>query len=224
MKKTLISIVVIAIVIILIVLLGRGSSTVTLPGNTTSTGSTTTVVTVAETTKVSNKTSKFENAELGFSVNYPSAWEHTNTATGVVFVTPTDSSQVSTIAKLESDIVVNSEKCAFPPVTTIKERGTIKVGSNTLNMISMSNNVQGRSYFNRMYSLQLGSICYYFTFSSIALSPESKKLTGSNLTQAQNNNKAIVSTADADFTAMVKTFAIVQGPAGIDETKAAPAH
>jgi hypothetical protein len=135
---------------------------------------------------------------------------------------PIDKTQVSTIAKIQADINVLSSKCAFPPVTTVKDRGTITIGKSTVNMISMSNTVQGRSYFNRMYSLQHDNICYMFTFSSIALSPESKGLTGSNITQAQNNNKAITNTADTDFTNMVKSFAIVQGPAGQDEAKVAP--
>ena len=136
---------------------------------------------------------------------------------------PIDANQVSTVAKLQADITTAPGKCSFPPVTTIKDRGTITVGSNTLNMITMSNSVQGRGYFDRMYSLQQGNICYLFHFASITLAPESKKLSGSNLTQAQNNNKAIVSTADGDFTSMVKSFAFVQGPAGIDESKA-PTH
>ena len=45
-------------------------------------------------------------------------------------------------------------------------------------MISMSNTVQGRNYFNRMYTLQKDSVCYYFTFSSITSSPTSKGYTG----------------------------------------------
>ena len=59
-----------------------------------------------------------------------------------------------------------------------------------------------------------------FTFSSITKDPASVGLKGSNITQAQNNNKAIVTSADAAFTEMVKTFAFVVGPQGIDETKA----
>jgi hypothetical protein len=86
----------------------------------------------------------------------------------------------------------------------------------------MSNTVQGRNYFNRMYSLEKAGICYIFAFSSIAQSPTVKNLTGSNLTQAQNNNKAIVNTADLAFTDMVKTFAFVTGPAGKDETTVVP--
>jgi len=43
-------------------------------------------------------------------------------------------------------------------------------------------------------------------------------LTGSNLTQAQNNNKAMVKTADADFMAMVKSFSFVAAAQGKDES------
>ncbi len=136
---------------------------------------------------------------------------------------PIDQSQVSTVAKLESKIVVYSGKCSFPPVTTVKDRGTLTVNANTLNMISMSNTVQGRAYFDRMYSLQKGSVCYLFLFSSITQSTTSKNLKGSDLTQAQNNNKAIVNVADSAFTDMVKSFTFVTGPAGVDETKVSPA-
>jgi hypothetical protein len=48
-------------------------------------------------------------------------------------------------------------------------------------------------------------------------------LTGSQVTQAENNNKAIVNTDDTDFTNMVKSFAYVVLPQGTDETKASPA-
>ena len=135
---------------------------------------------------------------------------------------PIDKSLVSTVAKLEADISVIPGKCAFPPVTTIQDRGTLAVGDQKLNMISMSNSVQGRAYFNRMYSLQKGEVCYFFSFSSIALSPASKNLTGSNATQAQNNNKALVASADSAFTDMVKSFIFITGPQGQDETSAAP--
>ena len=86
----------------------------------------------------------------------------------------------------------------------------------------MSNTVQGRGYFNRMYSLQKGDVCYMFSFASITLAASSKNLTGSNATQAQNNNKAIINTADGAFTAMVKSFAFITTPAGTDETTASP--
>lgn len=226
MKKGLIAIIVIVLVIIGIVWIGR--SPVKAPTsntdntNTTPTSSSTPSVSapVSETVKVSSQTSEYKNAELGFAVKYPSAWEKAEADLGVSFVMPIDKSQVSTVAKLQADISVTSGKCAFPPVTTVKDRGTLKVGTQTLNTISMSNTVQGRGYFNRMYSLQKDSICYMFTFSSITLDPASKGLKGSNITQAQNNNKAIVNSSDIAFTDMVKTFAFVVGPKGIDETKA----
>jgi hypothetical protein len=226
MKKTIIAVIVVVLAIIGIIVFGRSpSQSPATPGaDLTSTNGQTSApaIPVVETTKVSGKTSQYQNAELGFSVNYPSAWEADTTNTGVSFIMPIDKAQVSTVAKLQADISVNSGKCAFPPITTIKDRGTLKVGSNTLNMISMSNSVQGRNYSDRMYSLQQGNVCYLFAFSSITLAPSSKNLTGSNLTQAQNNNKAIVTTADTDFTNMVKSFAVVTGPAGVDESKAAP--
>ncbi|MDB5238758.1 MAG: hypothetical protein JWO00_93 [Candidatus Parcubacteria bacterium] len=185
-------------------------------------GTTTAALPVSETTKVSGSLSKYQNAELGFAVQYPNTWEKEETTTGVQFIVPIDKSQVSTVAKLQSDVMVSGGKCAFPPVTTVNERKTVTIGAQTFNMISMSNNVQGRSYFNRMYSLQKDSICYMFAFSYISLSPESKNLSGSNLIQAQNNNKAILNTADEEFTAMVKTFAFVAPPKGQDETQASP--
>ena len=154
----------------------------------------------------------------------PTVWEKAEADLGVSFIIPIDKAQVSTVAKLQSDINVFSGKCSFPPVTTIKDRGTIKVGDSTLNTISMSNMVQGRNYFNRMYSLQKEGVCYMFSFSSITLDPASKGLTGSNMTQAQNNNKAIVNSTDAAFTDMVKSFAFVTGPQGKDETTVSPAR
>lgn len=188
------------------------------------TGTSTVPLPVSETTKVSGSLSKYENAELGFGVQYPSAWEKGDMTNGVQFVMPIDPTQVSTVNRLEADVTVSPGKCAFPPVTTVGERGTITLAGQTANMISMSNSVQGRSYFNRMYSLQKGSICYFFSFTYVALSPESKGYTGSNLTQAKNNNNALKTTADAAFTNMVKTFVFVTPPAGQDETKAAPAN
>lgn len=224
MKKAIFSIVVIVIIVIALSAMDRKPSGWRPDGGSSNASSTPTAqpVIVTETTKVSGKTSQFQNAELGFSVNYPTAWEPNGTDTGVAFIMPIDQSQVSTVAKLQADINIQSGKCSFPPVTTIKDRGTLLVNGDTLNMISMSNTVQGRAYFNRMYSLQKGSVCYIFSFASISLSPESKNLTGSNLTQAKNNNLAIINTADANFTEMVKSFEFVTGPAGVDETKAAP--
>ena len=90
-------------------------------------------------------------------------------------------------------------------------------------MISMSNTVKNLAYFNRMYCLQSNGVHYMFSLASISFLPSSKGLTGSQVTQAENNNKAIINTADSDFTNMVKSFAFVTLPQGQDETKVAPA-
>lgn len=183
----------------------------------------TTTPPVSETTKISSTVSEYQNAELGFSVKYPSVWQKEEANSGITFIVPIDKDQVSTVGSLQANIQAATGICAFPPVTIIKDRATIKVGDLSFNTISMSSNVQGRAYFNRMYSLQKDDICYMFNFASITLSPASKKLTGSNLTQAENNNKAIIDSADVAFTNMVKSFSFVTGPQGVDEAKAKPA-
>ena len=222
MKKSTLWFLLVLVVIAVVLFVYGGGSKSNNPGTEATDEPSTTSVPVIETTKVSSKTSKFENAELGFAVSYPSTWQAENTDQGVTFIIPIDKDQVSTMAKLQADVTVMASKCAFPPVTTVKERGTLKIGDLSANMISMSNNVQGRAYFNRMYSLQKDSLCYMFSFASIALSPESKGLTGSNITQAQNNNKALTTTSDTDFTNMVKSFMFVESKAGQDESKVNP--
>jgi len=224
----ILGVIVVIIVIGAIVWYATSRSASSVPGGTTddTTGaaaSTTAPVPTSESTKISDKTTEYQNDELGFSVKYPSTWEREESNAGVNFIMPIDKTQVSTIATLQSNIQVLAGTCAFPPVTTIKDRSTLASGSLTFNMISMSNVVQGRNYFNRMYSLQKGSICYMFSFASISLATSAKNLTGSQATQAENNNKAIVNSADAAFTDMIKSFAFVVGPQGIDETTAAPA-
>lgn len=224
--KSIIGVVVIVVAVIILII-WRGSNKDSSPAEViqnplgqVSTASST--LPVSETTKVSSSVSQYLNAELGLSVKYPTIWEKEETSSGVRFIMPIDASQVSTVAKLQADATVVVTKCAFPPVTTVNERSTVTVGTMSFNMISMSNTVQGRSYFDRMYSYQSGSVCYTFTYSYIALSPDSKGLSGSNKTQAENNNKAIRDTADAAFTAMVKSFALVAPAAGREETSASP--
>ncbi len=232
-KKTTVTIVIVVIILIVagIIWLGHGSSSPASSGapssspdatSPTSVANGSAPVAVTETTKVSGSLSEYQNAELGFSVKYPSAWEKEDTNSGVTFIIPLDQSQVSTVATLQANVQALSGKCAFPPVTTIQDRSTLKVGTLSFNMIAISNTVQGRDYFNRLYSLQNGDICYMFSFASIALAASSKNLTGSNVTQAENNNKAIVNATDSDFTNMVKSFAFITTPAGTDETQAAP--
>jgi len=221
MKKIIIGSIVIVLIVVGFKLFGD-TSTTKKPSRSSNATTTESSVPVSETTKVSSQLSEYQNSELGFSVKYPTAWEKVEADLGVSFIIPVDQKQVSTIGKLQADINVFSAKCAFPPVTTIKDRGTLKVGAETLNTISMSNTIQGRNYFNRMYSLQKGNVCYFFTLSSITLDPVSRKLTGSNIIQAQNNNKAIVTSADVAFTDMVKSFSFIIGPQGKDETQVSP--
>ena len=224
MKKATLGIGALIIIIVLILVMWHKSSPTTSSTAPVSvdTSNPAASVPVTATTKVSDKLSVYQNAELGFSVKYPTAWEKDDTDTGVTFIMPIDSNQVSTVAKLQVDLGVGSGKCAFPPVVTVKDRGTLTVGSNTLNTISIANTNQGRGYFDRMYSLQKGDVCYIFRLSTITLSPESKNLTGSNIVQAQNNNKAIINTADTAFTDLVKSFTFVASATGVDESTVAP--
>ncbi len=221
MKKPLIIIIVIVILGIVVWYLGGNKPSTPTPSPTPSESATVSAP-VSETVKVNDKLSEFKNEELGFSVKYPSAWEKTAGDTGVTFTIPTGKADTNTIGKLEAKIQVASGKCAFPPVTTVKERTTMKSGDLNFNMISITNSVQGRTYFDRIYSLQKDNICYYFNFSSIALNPTSKGYKGSEATQMTNNNKALVDGADAAFTTMVKSFVYVVGPAGQDETTVNP--
>jgi len=222
-KNIIIWVIVVIVVALAIWLVSRGETPVNTPTVNGPTNTPETVqIPVSETTKVSGSLSKYQNAELGFSVQYPTSWQKGETPYGVQFIVPIDSTQVSTVNRLEVDVSVNSSKCNFPPVTTVEKRGTLDVGGFIMNTISMSNTVQGRSYYNKMYSLEKGGICYFFTFSYVALSPDSKGLSGSNLTQAQNNNKAIKSTVDDAFTAMVKSLTFIVSPTGQEETSASP--
>lgn len=186
-------------------------------------GESTTTVVTSQTVKVSDKLSEYRNDELGFAVKYPTTWEKLESPSNVTFTVPTmNDKEKNTINNLDAKIDIISAKCAFPPVTTIKERDTLTVGALSFNMISIANTVQGRNYFNRMYSLQKDSVCYFFTFSSITLSPASKGFTGADIQKVGARNKVLVDTADAQFKDMIKSFNFVVGPAGQDETKVSP--
>jgi len=223
-SKLITGVLIVVAVIIIIVISMSGHSSPLPTDLTTISGDngSTTVVAVSETTKVSSSLSEYHNAELGFSLKYPSNWEREEGNAGVTLVVPVDPAQTSTVGTLQVSVQVLSGTCAFPPVTTVKDRSTVKFGNNSFNMISMSNTVQGRVYFNRMYSLQQSEICYMFSFASVALNPSTKGLTGSNITVAQNNNKAITTATDSAFTDMVKSFVFVANPQGQDETTVAP--
>lgn len=183
----------------------------------------TTSVPTSQTVVVSDKLSEYKNDELGFSVKYPTSWEKLESPSNVTFSIPTlDEKEKNTIGKLESKIDIISGNCTFPPVTTIKERSTLKVKDMTFNMISLSNTVQGRNYFNRMYSLQKDSVCYFLTFSAITLSPTSKGYTGAEAQKIGARNLTLVDTADSQFKDMVKSFSFVVGPEGKDEGTISP--
>lgn len=222
MKKPLIIVIILVIIGVAVWGLGGKKGTAPAPADENTGLPATVSAPVSETTKVSDKLSLYKNEELGFSVKYPSAWDAGVTDVGATFVIPTTKASTNTIKKLEAKIAVASGKCTFPPVTTIKDRGTLKSGTLTFNTISMSNSVQGTNYFDRMYSLPKDNVCYYFTFSSITVSPASKGLKGSEATQITNNNKAIIDAADLAFTEMVKSFTFITGAAGTDETQVVP--
>lgn len=218
MKKILAIIIVLLIIGAIIWKFNSGSSTYT-----TSYEESTSTVSTSQTVKLSDKLSEYKNDELGFSVKYPTIWEKLESASNVTFTIPTEeTTEKNTIGKLEAKVDVVSASCAFPPVTTIKERDTLKVGYQTFNMISMSNTVQGRNYFNRMYTLQKDSVCYFFTFSSITSSPSSKGYTGADAQKVGARNLSLVDKADSQFKDLIKSFAFVVTPVGKDETTVSP--
>ncbi len=219
MKKLIALIVVIIIIGAVVWRFNSSSTPSTLGGDT---ASTTVSVPTSQTVVVSTKLSEYRNDELGFSIKYPTAWQKADAPTNVNFIIPVDSKTKNTIGSLEAKLEVVSAKCAFPPVTSAKERDTLVLDSMTFNMISIANTVQNRHFFNRLYSLQKDSVCYFFTFSSTYTTPSSKGLTGADAQIASANNIKLVDAADSQFKDMVKSFKIVTGPAGQDETTAAP--
>ncbi len=218
MKKILAFIVVIIIAGLVI---WRFNSPSTGTDNGGKTNATSTVPT-SQTVSVSTNISEYKNDELGFSVKYPTNWEKTESPTNVSFIVPIDTKDKNTVNNIESKIDIISGKCAFPPVTSVKERTTLAVGDQTFNMISLANTVSSRNFFNRMYSLQKDSICYFFTFSAITSSPASKGLVGTDAQKAAAKNTTLVDAADTQFKDMVKSFKFVTGPVGQDETKVTP--
>ncbi len=221
MKKLIILI--IAVLIIGAVVWKFTSSTNPSDGGLTDINATSTnSVPTSQTVVVSNKLSEYKNDELGFSVKYPTTWVKTESPTGVNLTATIDSSMKNTIGNIEAKIDIISGKCAFPLVTTVKERDTMKVGDLSFSMISIANTIQSRNFFNRMYSLQKDSVCYFFSLSSNTTSPSAKGLTGADAQKAAANNRTIVDQADSQFKDMVKSFKFIVGPAGQDETTASP--
>ncbi len=223
--KKIVSIVAVLVIIILLFWKLSGSSSVVAPTPSGSDESSTTTLSASQTVKLSDKLSEYKNDELGFAIKYPTTWEKKESPANVTFDVSTinyTDKEKNTISTLQAKVDVLSAKCAFPPVTTVKERDTLKVGALTFNMISIANTVQNRSFFNRMYSLQKDSICYFFTFSSVTSSPASKGFTGVEAQKVGAQNKTLVDTADAQFKDMVKSFSFVVSPVGKDETTVSP--
>ncbi len=220
MKKSLTILIVLIVLGLLVWGLGKGG-TPEIPANV-ETGETVSAP-ATETTKVSSKLSEYKNEELGFSVKYPTTWEAGTSNYGISFAIPYGKADTNTVKRLEAKVSFASGKCAFPAVTTIKDRSTMKSGDLSFNMISMSNTVQGINYFDRMYSHQKdANICYIFSFSSIYINPANKGFKGSEATQMLNNSKAVIDEADKAFTEMVKSFAYVIGAQGKDEVDVVP--
>jgi hypothetical protein len=177
-----------------------------LAGNNAPTVSTSTTQTVA----VSGSLSKYQNDELGFTVQYPTAWAVAESPAGPLFTIPLPS-RTTAISTLGASIYFASGKCAFPPVasSSIQQNTTVTAGGLSYKMISVKTASSGLGYFDRMYTLQQGTaqspVCYIFSFASVTSSTNA-------------NNQSIISAADGAFTAMVKSFAFVTGPAGDSET------
>jgi hypothetical protein len=165
--------------------------------------------------------SQFKNEELGFSVNYPSGWQTESAPAGVTFVIPDQFPQTA-IGTLDASIQVLSGNCAFPPVVTIQNQGTMAVGSLSFNTVSMQNSVDGRGYFDQLYSLQKGSVCYMFTFESVTLDPTTKGFSTSDVSKINANSQAQINTANAAFKAVVQSFAFVAPAVGQPETSYHP--
>jgi hypothetical protein len=218
MKKSIIIVVVLVIIAAVAWAFTRGG----MSGSSTTDEATATTTTAANPTtvaKVSSTLSSYRNDELGFMVDYPSTWTYEGSASGVTFTVPTKVPVVATntISKLAVDVNFFPGACTFPQVTTIKEKSSIKVKDTTFNMIAISNAVQGRQYFNRMYSTPKGSVCYMFNFSSITSDPSTKTYSAADITKINATNKATIDAADTAFQTVVKSFQFVSTPDGDNE-------
>lgn len=213
MKKSL-------IIIVVLIIVGGFAWYVQKSGQPTVDTNQPVAITPTSFTKVDDKLSQYKNEELGFSVNYPNNWTNEAAPTGVVFTLPTStlSTGTNSIAKMQVNIDVVPGSCAFPQVTTISERTSTKINGVSFNMVAMSNKVQGRTYFNRMYATPKQSICYVFNLSSIALDPTTNKNYSASQVQAVTAaNKEAVAAADAAYKEVIKTFTYVVSPEGENE-------
>lgn len=177
-------------------------------------------VPTSQTVVVSTKLSEYKNEELGFSVKYPTEWIRVDAPTNVTFTIPVDAKEKNTLGLLEAKVDIQSGTCTFPPVTTVKERDTLKVDDMNFSMISLSNTVQSRKFFSRIYSIQKDSICYLFTFTSNSTNPTSKGFSGAEAQKVSATNTTLIDSADTAFKDFVKSFKFITTAEGIDETQA----
>ncbi|MDB5258885.1 MAG: hypothetical protein JWO73_93 [Candidatus Taylorbacteria bacterium] len=217
MKKSIIIVVVLIVIGLVAWYFNGHTADKVAPG--TSSDTTINIANPTSVEKVSDKLSSYKNEELGFSVQYPTAWTNEASPSGVIFTAPTKVADIgeNTISKLQVNIDVVPGSCTFPQVTTIKERDSIKVKDAAFSMIAMSNASQGREYFNRMYSTPKGSICYMFNFSAITSNPSTKGLSAADAAKATENNKAAITAADTAFKNLVKSFQFVVSADGDNE-------
>ena len=223
-KNTTIGIIIVVIVIIILYVVFHGGSGTSYAPSTSNTSNNSSASTgsgipaptgpnatapnspsapVTAVATVSSTLSSYENDELGFNIKYPTAWTLTKNPTGPMFSIPASTSKTGTI---NASIGTAPSTCQFPTVATssIVSNKTVAVGTLSFKMLSIAATVKGVSYADQMYTLQQGTaaapLCYVFTFSSTA------------------SSKTDVTAATTAFTAMVKSFAFVVGPAGQSET------
>lgn len=223
MKKQSITWAVVAVVVIIIIVAGIWSYQNYEKGPAGTAGDTSSSASVSpvENSKVSSSLSQFKNEELGFSVNYPVSWQTESAPAGVTFVIP-DQFPQTTIGTLEALIQVLSGDCAFPPVVTVKSQGTTNIGGLTFDTMSIQNSVEGRDYYNDLYSLQKGGVCYMFTFESVTVNPTTKGFSTADVPKIDANNQVQITAADAAFKAVVASFAFVAPAVGQPETSYHP--
>jgi len=223
-KNIITGVIVVIVIIIIAVVIGKhGSSTSSNVSSSASNqaGNSSAPIPVTEVASSSNGTTQYTNNELGFSVDYPASWSIEADPSGPSFTIPltvagSNSAAVNTIATLAASIYTTSGACAFPTLgaSASTKISTTTVGSNSFGTLSVQNSTSALNYTDLMYTLQQGTgkgqYCYVFAFGAV-----SKKTTD---TATQDNNNSIISQASQEFTAMVKSFAFVVGPAGQSET------
>ena len=98
----------------------------------------------------------------------------------------------------------------------------MNVGNLTFNTVSMQNSVDGRGYFDQLYSLQKGNVCYMFTFVSVTVNPTTKGFSTSDVSKINANSQSHINDANVAFKSVVSSFTFVIPPVGQPETSYHP--